>query len=64
LKQPRKTTPENLSSLATEQPNRASADLDLKSALEVARIINAEDAKVAAACSVPFPSRARHRLDC
>ena len=45
MKPRRKTTPENLSRLATEQPNRASADLDLKSALEVARIINAEDAK-------------------
>lgn len=59
MKQSRKTTPENLSSLATEQPNRASADLDLKSALEVARIINAEDAKVAAAVQRALPQIAR-----
>jgi len=59
LKPRRKTTPENLSRLATEQPNRASADLDLKSALEVARIINAEDAKVAAAVQRALPQIAR-----
>ena len=35
--------------LGTEKTNRASVDLDRKSALEIARIINAEDAKVAAA---------------
>jgi N-acetylmuramic acid 6-phosphate etherase len=35
--------------LGTEKTNRASADLDRKSALEIARIINREDAKVAAA---------------
>ena len=35
--------------LATEQPNPASADLDLKSSLDIARIINSEDAKVARA---------------
>jgi N-acetylmuramic acid 6-phosphate etherase len=35
--------------LATEGTNSASVDLDRKSALEIARIINAEDAKVAAA---------------
>ena len=54
MKSRQKTTPENLSRLATEQPNRASADLDLKSALEIARIINAEDAKVRPRCSVLF----------
>jgi len=59
LKPRRKTTPENLSRLATEQPNRASADLDLKSALEVARIINAEDAKVANAVQRALPQIAR-----
>ena len=48
-------TRENLSRLTTEQPNRASADLDLKSALEVARVINAEDAKVAAAVRKSLP---------
>jgi N-acetylmuramic acid 6-phosphate etherase len=35
--------------LGTEETNSASADLDRKSALEIARIINREDAKVAAA---------------
>ncbi len=35
--------------LGTEKTNRASADLERKSALEIARIINREDAKVAAA---------------
>ena len=55
MKSRQKPTPENLSRLATEQPNRASTDLDLKSALEVARIINAEDAKVAAAVQRALP---------
>jgi len=35
--------------LSTEKTNSASVDLDRKSALEIARIINAEDAKVASA---------------
>src|SRR5882762_10327565 len=35
--------------LGTEKTNSASVDLDRKSALEIARIINAEDARVAAA---------------
>ena len=55
---PRKTRAE-LSRLASEQTNRASADLDLKSSLEVARIINAEDAKVAAAVKRALPQIAR-----
>jgi N-acetylmuramic acid 6-phosphate etherase len=59
LKRRPKATRENLSGLATEQPNRASADLDLKSALEVARIINAEDAKVADAVQRALPQIAR-----
>jgi N-acetylmuramic acid 6-phosphate etherase len=59
LKRQAKATRENLSGLATEQPNRASADLDLKSALEVARIINAEDAKVADAVQRALPQIAR-----
>lgn len=59
MKSRRKPTPENLSRLATEQPNRASTDLDLKSALEVARIINAEDAKVAVAVQRALPQIAR-----
>jgi len=59
LKRRAKKTRENLSRLATEQPNRTSADLDLKSALEVARVINAEDAKVAAAVRRALPQIAR-----
>ena len=38
-----------LSHLPTEQPNAAAGNLDLKSSLEIASIINAQDAKVAAA---------------
>ena len=50
---------ENLSRLTTERPNRASADLDLKSALEVLRVINAEDAKVVDAVRRALPQIAR-----
>jgi len=45
----RKASRIELRRLGTEKTNFASADLDRKSALEIARIINAEDAKVAAA---------------
>lgn len=48
-----------LSGLTTEQTNRASADLDLKSSLEIARVINAEDAKVAAAVKRALPQIAK-----
>lgn len=44
-----------LSQLATEQSNPASADLDRKSSLEISRIINTEDAKVAAAVKRALP---------
>jgi N-acetylmuramic acid 6-phosphate etherase len=50
---------ENLSSLTTEQTNLASTDLDLKSALEVVRVINAEDAKVVNAVQRALPQIAR-----
>ncbi|MGH9547210.1 MAG: N-acetylmuramic acid 6-phosphate etherase [Terriglobales bacterium] len=50
---------ENLGRLTTEQPNRASADLDLKSALEMVRVINAEDAKVVDAVRRALPQIAR-----
>lgn len=50
---------ENLGRLTTEQPNRASADLDLKSALEVVHIINAEDVKVVDAVRRALPQIAR-----
>jgi N-acetylmuramic acid 6-phosphate etherase len=45
----RKAKSVELRRLGTEKTNSASADLDRKSALEIAGIINAEDAKVAAA---------------
>lgn len=48
-----------LTHLATERPNPAAQDLDLKSSLEIARIINAEDAKVAAAVKAALPEIAR-----
>src|SRR5450755_435685 len=49
----------SLSRLSTEKANRAAADLDLKSALGIARIINAEDAKVASAVKRALPQIAR-----
>jgi len=53
-----KLAPE-LSRLSTERANPASRDLDRKSALEIARIINLEDAKVAAAVKPALPQIAR-----
>jgi N-acetylmuramic acid 6-phosphate etherase len=50
---------EDLRDLTTEDQNPASADLDTKSALEIARIINLEDAKVAAAVERALPQIAR-----
>jgi N-acetylmuramic acid 6-phosphate etherase len=49
----------DLARLTTEQVNQSSADLDLKSSLEVARIINREDAKVASAVKRVLPQIAR-----
>ncbi len=46
---------EDLRDLTTEDQNPASAGLDTKSALEMARIINSEDAKVAAAVERALP---------
>jgi len=48
-----------LQDLATESINPASRNLDSKSALEIARIINREDAKVAAAVRRALPGIAR-----
>jgi N-acetylmuramic acid 6-phosphate etherase len=45
--------------LTTEQLNPASADLDLRSSREIARIINAEDARIAAAVKKSLPQIAR-----
>jgi N-acetylmuramic acid 6-phosphate etherase len=52
-------TAENFSRLVTEQPNRASTGLDLQSALEVARVINNEDATIATAVRHAVPQIAR-----
>lgn len=48
-----------LSHLPTEQPNTAAQDLDLKSSLEIAQIINAEDAKVTTAVKAALPQIAQ-----
>lgn len=48
-----------LEKLATEQMNAAWADLDQRPALEIARIINSEDAKVAGAVQKALPQIAR-----
>jgi N-acetylmuramic acid 6-phosphate etherase len=48
-----------LDHLDTEQVNRASTDLDLKSSFEIAKIINSEDATVAAAVQRALPQIAR-----
>jgi N-acetylmuramic acid 6-phosphate etherase len=48
--------------LATEKSNSASTDLDRKSSLEIAQIINREDAKVAAAVKRALPQIA-HAID-
>ncbi len=55
----RKTSRLGLRRLGTEKSNSASADLDRKSALAIARIINAEDAKVAGAIRSALPQIAR-----
>ncbi len=54
-----KTKREKLSSLGTEQLNRAAAGLDQKSAIQLARIINAEDSRVAGAVKKALPRIAR-----
>ncbi len=55
----KRSTGSQLDHLDTEQVNRASTDLDLKSSLEIAQIINTEDAKVAAAVERALPQIAR-----
>jgi N-acetylmuramic acid 6-phosphate etherase len=55
----RATTSDELRHLDTEKANSASIDLDLKSALTIARIINTEDAKVAATVKKALPQIAR-----
>ena len=58
LRTPRKSA-DHLPGLATERPNEASEGLDKKSAIEIARIINAEDAKVASAVKKALPEIAQ-----
>ena len=53
------TTAELRRRLGTEKTNPASTNLDRKSALKIARIINREDAKVAAAVKRALPQIAR-----
>jgi N-acetylmuramic acid 6-phosphate etherase len=48
-----------LQDLATERPNAVSTNLDLKSGTEIARIINAEDSKVAIAVRRAIPEIGR-----
>ena len=54
-----RTAREKLQNLITEQPNRASAALDQKPALVIAKVINREDTKVAKAVRRALPSVAR-----
>lgn len=49
----------DLTDLATEQQNRSSTNLDTKSSLEIAHIINAEDAKVSVAVKKALPAIAK-----
>jgi N-acetylmuramic acid 6-phosphate etherase len=59
LRRVTKKAPTKLSYLPTEQPNSAARNLDLKSSLEIASIINSQDAKVAAAVKAALPQIAR-----
>ena len=54
-----KTTATKISRLRTEARNLAAAQLDTSSSLEMARLINAEDAKVAPAVRRALPQAAR-----
>lgn len=55
----KKNAEAKLQGLPTEQINPAWADLDLKSSLEIAQIINSEDAKVVPAVAQALPQIAR-----
>jgi len=54
-----KPKPSTLHRLRTEQPNHAALDLDRKSSLDIAHLINAEDATVALAVTRALPQIAR-----
>ena len=56
-------SPLDLHDLTTETANTASEGLDTKSALEIARIINHEDAKIAAAVKKALPEIAIESLN-
>ncbi|HEY1657811.1 MAG TPA: N-acetylmuramic acid 6-phosphate etherase [Candidatus Sulfotelmatobacter sp.] len=56
---PAKKSEPSLQDLRTEQLNEAANDLDCKSSLEIVRIINAEDKKVAGAVERVLPQIAR-----
>jgi N-acetylmuramic acid 6-phosphate etherase len=56
---PKRDTAAQLQQLTTESQNEASQGLDTKSALEIARIINHEDAKIAAAVKKALPEIAQ-----
>lgn len=58
MRSTRKTN-SNLQRLRTEQSNEAAHDLDCKSSLEIVRLINAEDAKIAGAVARALPQVAR-----
>ena len=53
--EPRKDQASQLQQLTTESQNEASQGFDTKSALEIARIINHEDAKIASAVKKAIP---------
>src|ERR1700677_1422581 len=55
IEQPFARTVSDLENLPTERPNEASEGLDTKAAIEIARIINHEDAKIAAAVKKALP---------
>jgi len=54
-----KAIKEEIKKLGTEKQNPASLDIDTKNSLEIARIINAEDAKVARAVNKALPQIAK-----
>jgi N-acetylmuramic acid 6-phosphate etherase len=54
-----KRKPSTLRRLRTEQPNHSADDLDCKSSLDIAQLINAEDATVAPAVTRALPQIAR-----
>jgi N-acetylmuramic acid 6-phosphate etherase len=55
----RKARASGIRRLVTEKPNSASANLDTRSSLEIARIINREDARVAGAVARSLPQIAK-----